>query len=70
MDVSSGGFNGAALFRARSDDCPALSHVLSNLASTGPRSFERGVALERELNDARTKLASTGPRSFERGVRR
>ncbi len=59
------GFNGAALFRARRG---GRSGLLDGrwLASTGPRSFERGEA-GGEQGRVADQVASTGPRSFERG---
>ena len=60
------GFNGAALTRARRGRkrrAPLAAHVL---ASTGPRSHERGE-VSRHRHDHRLHLASTGPRSHERG---
>ena len=60
------GFNGAALRRARSAP-PLHPRGASPVASTGPRSGERGV-VDRFRNGGREVIASTGPRSGERGV--
>ncbi len=60
-------FNGAALFRARNSrgTQPAKQPPA---ASTGPRSFERGI-ISIIFSPLGHKMASTGPRSFERGIR-
>ena len=59
-------FNGAALFRARRYAWATERWAAVDVASTGPRSFERG---DTEVGHDATerRIASTGPRSFERG---
>ena len=65
-----GSFNGAALNRARRFDGIRTTRLRRHLASTGPRSNERGDHPPMRPCGSGRYQASTGPRSNERGDRK